>query len=116
MSSHSVRLHVMLPHPIVGDLCSKSGKNCRQRLAHCLLFLFQYANEAVNGPQRVVRLLVWSRKRRGKMAEIFLLDYEVMPTPQIVLQGAQVLNQEGGFFAWEQAGKKLQHIAQLFTG
>src|SRR5215813_1338529 len=39
-----------------------------------------------------------------------------MPTPQIVLQGAQVLNQHGGFFAWEQASKKLQHIAQLFTG
>ena len=31
---------VMLHHPMVGDLCSKSGKNGRQRLAHCLLFLF----------------------------------------------------------------------------
>jgi hypothetical protein len=62
-----------------------------------------------------VRLLVWARKRHGKMAEIFLLDQEVMPMPQIVLQGTQVLNQDGGFFAWEQTGKKLQHIAQLFT-
>src|SRR5262249_25173599 len=101
MSSHSVRLHVMLHHLVVGDLCSKSGKNCRQRLAYCLFFLFEYANEAVNGPQRVVCLMVWSRKRHGKTAEIFLLDHEIMPTPQIVLQGTQVLHQEGGFFAWE---------------
>ena len=50
---------VLLDYPmVVGDPCSKSGKNLRQRLAHHLLFLFQYVHEAVNGLQCVVCLLV----------------------------------------------------------
>src|SRR6266851_8362411 len=91
---------VILDYPMAGDPCSKSGKERRQCLALHLLFLFQYVHEAVNGPPCVVCLLVWSRKRHGKMAESVLLDHEVMPTPQIVLQGAQVRNQDGGVFAW----------------
>ena len=36
----------------------------------------------------LVCLLVWSSKRRGKMAQSFLLYNEVVPAPQIVLQGS----------------------------
>src|SRR5262245_23306752 len=86
--AHALESLLSLDHARAGNLCSQSGKKRRECLARCLLFLFQAAHEAVDGLQRVVCLLVWSSKRHSKMAESVLLYNEVVPAPQMVLQGS----------------------------
>ena len=73
----------LIPHYGEQSVKQKQQK-AREGLARCLLFLFQYAHEDVDGQQRVVSAGLVQQTSWQNGAD-FLLYNEVMPAPQIVL-------------------------------